>query len=115
MTTSWRSVTTEAKLLLIGIPVLIWTMLPIYHLFLFAISPKESALSGQLWPDHPTLQNFRIVFSEQHHHLGSGCRDVELVDHRGGGGRADPGDRHRRVRHQPPQGARRPPDYEPAL
>ena len=37
-----RHVTTEAKLLLIGIPVLIWTMLPIYHLFLFAISPKES-------------------------------------------------------------------------
>jgi multiple sugar transport system permease protein len=66
---SWRKVTAEAKLLLIGIPVLIWTMLPIYHLFLFAISPKESALGGQLWPDHPTLQNFRIVFSAQHHYL----------------------------------------------
>ena len=64
-----RRYPTEAKLLLIGIPVLIWTMLPIYHLFLFAISPKESALGGQLWPDHPTLQNFRIVFSEQHHYL----------------------------------------------
>ncbi len=62
-------VTTEAKLLLIGIPVLVWTMLPIYHLVLFAISPKESALGGQLWPDHPTLQNFRIVFQEQHHYL----------------------------------------------
>ena len=32
-------VATEAKLLLIGIPVLLWTMLPIYHLFLFSISP----------------------------------------------------------------------------
>ena len=83
---SWRSVTTEAKLLLIGIPVLIWTMLPIYHLFLFAISPKESALGGQLWPDHPTLQNFRIVFQR----AASLPRallaaDVELADHRGGG------------------------------
>jgi multiple sugar transport system permease protein len=66
---SWRKVGTEAKLLLIGIPVLLWTMLPIYHLFLFAISPKESALGGKLWPDHPTLQNFRIVFMEQHHYL----------------------------------------------
>ena len=66
---NWRGVTTEAKLLLIGIPVFIWTMLPIYHLFLFAISPKESALGGQLWPDHPTLQNFRIVFLQQHHYL----------------------------------------------
>ena len=66
---SWRKVGAEAKLLLIGIPVLLWTMLPIYHLFLFAISPKESALGGKLWPDHPTLQNFRIVFMEQHHYL----------------------------------------------
>jgi multiple sugar transport system permease protein len=68
-TLSWRGVTTEAKLLLIGIPVFIWTMLPIYHLFLFAISPKESALGGQLWPTEPTLQNFRIVFLQQHHYL----------------------------------------------
>jgi len=66
---TWKQVSMEAKLLLIGIPVLLWTMLPIYHIFLFAISPKESALGGQLWPDHPTLQNFRIVFSAQHHYL----------------------------------------------
>ncbi len=66
---SWRSVTTEAKLLLIGIPVLLWTMLPIYNLFLFAISPKESAFAGNLWPDHPTLRNFALVFGEKHHYL----------------------------------------------
>jgi multiple sugar transport system permease protein len=66
---SWRKVSTEAKLLLIGIPVFIWTMLPIYHLVLFAISPKESALGGNLWPTEPTLQNFRIVFMQQHHYL----------------------------------------------
>jgi multiple sugar transport system permease protein len=66
---SLRDVTTEAKLLLIGIPVLIWTMLPLYHLFLFAISPKESAFAGKLWPDHPTLRNFEIVFTQQHYFL----------------------------------------------
>jgi multiple sugar transport system permease protein len=64
-----RQVTTEAKLLLIGIPVFIWTMLPIYHLTLFAISPKEDAMSGKLWPDHPTLHNFSVVFHEQHYYL----------------------------------------------
>jgi multiple sugar transport system permease protein len=69
MTLSLRGVATEAKLLLIGIPVLLWTILPIYHMFLFAISPKESALSGRLWPDHPTLQNFIIVFNQQHYFL----------------------------------------------
>jgi multiple sugar transport system permease protein len=64
-----RGVATEAKLLLIGIPVLLWTMLPLYHLFLFAISPKESAFAGKLWPDHPTLRNFEIVFAEKHYFL----------------------------------------------
>ena len=38
---SLKAVTTEAKLLLIGIPVLIWTLIPIYHLFLFAISERD--------------------------------------------------------------------------
>jgi multiple sugar transport system permease protein len=64
-----RRVGAEAKLLLIGIPVLLWTMLPIYHLFLFAISPKESALGGNLWPDHPTLHNFEVVFWQEHYYL----------------------------------------------
>ena len=45
---SWRDVGTEARLLLIGIPVFIWTMVPIYHMFLFAISPKEDAFAGKL-------------------------------------------------------------------
>ncbi|HEY3893022.1 MAG TPA: carbohydrate ABC transporter permease [Bradyrhizobium sp.] len=65
----WRNVGTEAGLLLIGIPVFIWTMLPVYHMFLFAISPKEDAFSGKFWPDHPTLRNFEIVFRQQHYFL----------------------------------------------
>jgi multiple sugar transport system permease protein len=64
-----KTVTTEAKLLLIGIPVLLWTLLPIYHLVLFAVSPKDSATSGKLWPDHPTLQNFDFVFHQKHFYL----------------------------------------------
>ena len=64
-----KSVTTEAKLLLIGIPVLIWTLLPIYHLVLFAVSPRDSATTGKLWPDHPTLQNFDFVFNQKHFYL----------------------------------------------
>jgi multiple sugar transport system permease protein len=64
-----RAVATEAKLLLIGIPVLLWTILPVYHMVLFAISPKDSAFAGNLWPDHPTLNNFSIVFQQKHHYL----------------------------------------------
>jgi multiple sugar transport system permease protein len=65
----WKSVTTEAKLLLIGIPVLLWTLIPVYHMFLFAISERDQATSGRLWPKNPTLQNFETVFQQQHFYL----------------------------------------------
>jgi len=61
----WR----EARLWLVAIPVLLWTLLPIYHIFLFSISTKDSAFSGALWPDHPTLRNFGTVFRQEHFYL----------------------------------------------
>ena len=64
-----RKFLSEARLLLIGIPILLWTLLPIYHLVLFAISPKDTATSGRLWPQHPTLDNFAIVLQEKHFYL----------------------------------------------
>src|SRR3982075_288863 len=66
---SLREVGIEARLLLIVIPFFIWSLLPIYHMFLFAISRKEDAFAGKLWPDHPTLNNFSIVFGERHYFL----------------------------------------------
>ncbi|NNM72203.1 carbohydrate ABC transporter permease [Enterovirga aerilata] len=66
----------EAKLLLVGIPVLLWTLIPIYHLALFAFSPKESAFSGALFPTHPTLRNFAIVFGERHYFLSHFWRQL---------------------------------------
>jgi multiple sugar transport system permease protein len=69
MKLTMKGATTEAKLLLVGIPLLVWTLLPIYHMVLFAISPKDSAFAGNLWPAHPTLHNFEVVFREQHYYL----------------------------------------------
>jgi len=66
---SLKKVSAEAKLLLIGIPVLLWTLIPVYHMFLFAISERDQATSGRLWPKNPTLQNFETVFQQQHFYL----------------------------------------------
>jgi multiple sugar transport system permease protein len=66
---SWKKVSAEAQLLLVGIPVALWTLIPIYHLCLFAFSGKDSATSGRLWPKEPTLQNFEIVFGQKHFYL----------------------------------------------
>jgi multiple sugar transport system permease protein len=64
-----RGASAEARLILVGIPILLWTILPIYHMVLFAISPKDKAFSGQLWPAHPTLRNFEIVLGQKHYFL----------------------------------------------
>jgi multiple sugar transport system permease protein len=66
---TFKKVTTEAKLLLIGIPVFLWTIIPVYHLALFAFSTKDSATSGRLWPKEVTLQNFDFVFHQKHFYL----------------------------------------------
>ena len=66
---TWKKVSIEAKLLLIGIPVLIWTLIPVYHLALFAFSERDTATSGRLWPEKVTLQNFDIVFNQKHFYL----------------------------------------------
>src|SRR3954453_20431349 len=66
---SSRKLLSEAKLWLVAIPVLLWTLIPIYHIFLFSISTKDSAFSGRLWPDHPTLRNFGTVFRHEHFYL----------------------------------------------
>jgi len=59
----------ESVLLLLAIPILLWTLLPIYHIFLFSISSKDSAFSGALWPDKPTLRNFGTIVREEHFYL----------------------------------------------
>lgn len=69
MKLSWRKVSREAQLLLVGIPVLLWTLVPVYHLLLFAISPPGKATSGRLWPEEPTFQNFDIVLHQKHFYL----------------------------------------------
>ncbi len=66
-----RKVIGEARLLLIGIPVFLWTVIPLYHMMLFALSPKEAAFKGNLWPDHPTLRNFELVFGQKHYYLNN--------------------------------------------
>jgi len=64
-----RKLLREARLWLIAIPIALWTLIPIYHILLFAISSKDSAFSGALWPDKPTLRNFGTIWREEHFYL----------------------------------------------
>jgi multiple sugar transport system permease protein len=62
---AWR----EARLLLFGALILFWTLLPIYHMFMLALTPVKEAVGTALWPAHPTLENFRIVIQQDHFFL----------------------------------------------
>ena len=59
----------DARLMLFAIPILIWTLLPIYNLFVLSISNEKEILSGHLWPIEPTTQNFRFALTQQHYYL----------------------------------------------
>lgn len=59
----------EARLALVGIIVLIWTLIPIYHLFVMSITPKAETFAGAVWPAKPTVENYGIVVNQQHYYL----------------------------------------------
>jgi len=64
-----KRIARDAWLYLMAIPILLWTLLPIYHIFLFSISSKDSAFSGALWPAKPTLRNFETIAQQHHFYL----------------------------------------------
>jgi multiple sugar transport system permease protein len=64
-----RQFFSDIRLILVAIPVLLWTLIPIYHLFVLSISDQKAMLSGAFWPAEPTLQNYAIVFGQKHYYL----------------------------------------------
>ncbi len=56
------------ELLLVAV-ILMWTLLPIYHMVMLALTPISEAFGGRFWPDNPTLENFRTVFTQDHFFL----------------------------------------------
>ena len=59
----------EVGLLVLGFVILIWTLLPIYHMAMLSITPISEAFAGRYWPDTPTLDNYRMVIEQDHFFL----------------------------------------------
>jgi len=64
-----RRALSEGAFLLAAVVILIWTLLPIYHMVMLSLTPLSDSFAGRFWPDRPTLENFRIVFAEDHFFL----------------------------------------------
>jgi multiple sugar transport system permease protein len=53
-------------LYLIGVVVFLWTIIPIYHLLVIALSPQQEAVASGLFPKNPTTHNFELVLGAKH-------------------------------------------------
>ncbi|MCF3935849.1 carbohydrate ABC transporter permease [Acuticoccus sp. M5D2P5] len=52
--------------LVIAFVILLWTLIPIYHMVVMALSPTGGTPAGQLIPSDPTLDNFALTLTEEH-------------------------------------------------
>jgi multiple sugar transport system permease protein len=61
----------EAGSVVLGIVILIWSLTPIYEMFLIALDPEEGEIEfdGNLWPPEPSLESFRDVVTQDARYL----------------------------------------------
>jgi multiple sugar transport system permease protein len=66
-----RKVLIEAGSILLGVVLLIWSLLPVYNMFLIALDPEEGEIefSGNLWPPEPSLDGFHDVLTQEARYL----------------------------------------------
>jgi len=66
-----RGVLTEAGAIMLGVVVLIWSLAPVYNMFLIALDPEEGEIEfdGNLWPPEPSLEGFRGVVTQEARYL----------------------------------------------
>jgi multiple sugar transport system permease protein len=66
-----RRVLIEAASAVLGIILLIWSLLPVYNMFLIALDPEEGEIEfdGNLWPPEPSLGGFRDVVTQDARYL----------------------------------------------
>jgi multiple sugar transport system permease protein len=71
-----RRVLEEGFLITFGVIVLIWTLLPIYHMAIVSITPLTDAFAGRFWPERPTLENYQSVLFQEHYFLRAFWRQL---------------------------------------
>ena len=53
----------QVRLGFIAVLVIVWTCLPIYHMVMLSLTPQTAAFAGRLWPDNPSLENYRSALT----------------------------------------------------
>jgi multiple sugar transport system permease protein len=53
----------------LGVALLIWTLLPVYNMLLIALDNEGDEFTGNLWPEDPSLNSFRVIWAQDHWYL----------------------------------------------
>ena len=59
----------EAVAMAFGVVLAVWSVLPIYNMWMIALSTHDGVFAGSLWPEQPTLEAFRVVVTEDFWYL----------------------------------------------
>ncbi len=59
----------EAVCVALGFVILVWSILPIYNMLMIALDSHDDVFSGAVWPQHPSLHSFVVVFTESFWYL----------------------------------------------
>jgi VWFA-related protein len=66
----WRLVLFETASVALAIALVIWSLMPVYNMMLIALDPEgENEFDGKLWPPEPSLDSFRVVWTQGHWYL----------------------------------------------
>ena len=67
----WRRVLTEVGSAILGLVLLIWSLFPVYNMFLIALDPEEGEIefAGNLWAPEPSLRAFLDVITQEARYL----------------------------------------------
>ena len=65
-----RRVAVEAASIALGAVLVIWSLLPVYNMLLIALDAEgDTEYAGVIWPDEPTFDSFRAVWTESYWYL----------------------------------------------
>ena len=66
-----RRVLIEAGSVMLAVILLIWSLIPVYNMFLIALDPEEGEIefTGNIWPPDPSLDAFGVVLTQADRYL----------------------------------------------
>ena len=58
-----------AASVVLGLLLLIWSVTPIYNMWMIALDSHDEIFSGTIWPENPSLESFRVVVTQDFWYL----------------------------------------------